>query len=149
MKNFESLIYEDFLAEGLGFLRPSPHAEHDEVSHQLDAHSAHPFIPDWAHAKMESLRHPDKFAHALRGGRIERIHPGEVGSIHNASSWDQVDREKRKRVQAKVEGGDKLDMPIVLHHRASGEKYLLAGNSRLAYHSGVKKRPTPVVHIDV
>ena len=114
MKNFESLLYEEFLAEGLGFIRPSPRTEHDEVSHQLNAHSSQPFIPDWAHKKLETLRHPDKFAHAVRGGRIERIHPGDVGSIHNASSWGEVDREKQKRVQAKVEYGDKLDMPIVL-----------------------------------
>jgi hypothetical protein len=79
---------------------------------------------------------------------VHHVHPGDVKHINNTGdAFRDLDPNKRRRVQSHFSSGKRVTTPIVLHNKTTGDKHLLAGNTRLAYNSQINRRSTPAVHI--
>lgn len=137
------------------FTKPKSGEEHDEILHQLEEDKRKPFLPNWVRKAMTKMVDPKKFdTYQWKHSGTSYLKPTD--KIENSASWNDLDPEKKKKVQELYKSGAKITMPTILTRRVwdsdnpgEYERWLLGGSHRLAYNRDVQKKVTPVFEIRV
>jgi len=148
-KTNENVMETDEHSQPVKWIKPNHREEHHEVQHQLQAHKAKAFLPHHVASQLKRLRHPEVFANAMKNGKIEHVTPHEAANkiANTGDDFHSLEPEKQQRVKQSF-SKKTVKTPIVLHHEPSGHKHLLAGNTRLAYNSQIRKKNTPVLNLN-
>ena len=138
---------------------PHHSEEHDEVHTQLGV-PKHVF-PDHVNKQLKHLSNKSNFEKAMKSAKTTHIHHSDK-NLHKMGNTDaadkrgimhnpEIDDTKRKRVSNQYDEAsskNKMTKPIILHHKASGHKHLLAGNTRLTHGVQDRKEKVPVHTIE-
>lgn len=125
MKRFTEYINE------WKWVRPSPGSEHDETQ--------------WQHGHTGPTKELGKFKNkftymnAMRTAKVERITPSQTNNLGNHGG--DIENEKLKRMKSTAIGQRNREMPIIMHNRTTGERHLLAGNTRTTHTTKIEKKP--------
>jgi len=145
-----TIIIEEFKENYGKFKVPNGEDEHDEIPYQLNSIKKGDLeFPNHLKKYMEHLSDKNNYRKALKGGKVNNISPDEASNnISNTGDpYNELDVNKRKRVEKQFNSNEKVKMPVVLHDLHTGYKHLLGGNTRLGYNSQILKSNTPVMHL--
>lgn len=141
MRSFRSFM------EQVGWVKPRPHEEHDEVHYQLGA--PHGTYPDHVHKMLNHLKKPENYHAAMKNGKSMTVTPMSAKKISNTDAGRKpkpgsIDKEKAARVSKLMKGSKPVTKPIVMHDTHTGHTHLLAGNTRLTHNTHYGSGNTPV-----
>ena len=142
------LKFKTYIKEEINYHNPKHDAEHDEVHTQLDVPKN--TYPGHVHNQLKHLSNKKNFVSSMKNATTTYIHhtDKDLNKIGNTDVADkrginknpEIEKEKRDRVNKHWEEGKRglrsIEKSIILHHKESGHKHLLAGNTRLT--SGVQ-----------
>lgn len=148
MKTFLEFINESYTGK-ISWTAPDADKEHGEVHHQLASHNESPFLPDWAHKRLQQLKDKNEWNKAIGSGKRKIYTRSDIKNTGNTGEeWKDVEKDKKKRRAPTLYGKDKkVERSIVLKNPETGERHLLGGHHRATYVTGVLKRPTEVHEI--
>lgn len=142
MKSFTDFILESYKGP-INWIIPNPETEHGEVFHQLNSHSASPFLPDWVHKRLSELKDKSEFQKAMNSGKTKTFTRKDVENTGNTGDkWYDVENDEKKRRAPRLYGKDKkVQRPVYLENPKTKERWLLGGHHRSTYVTDVMKRP--------
>tara|TARA_B100000131_G_C17686894_1_gene438928 strand:- start:32 stop:529 length:498 start_codon:yes stop_codon:yes gene_type:complete len=161
--------FKSYIEEEIKYRDSKPDAEHNEVHTQLDAHKViekeepkHKW-PDHVVKQLKHLSNKKNFVSAMKKSKTTYVHhtDKDLDKINNSDVWDKkgikgseyIDKAKKDRVSKQFEKAKKdknfsIEKPIILHHKETGFKHLLAGNTRLTAGVHDHKDKVPVHTIE-
>ena len=146
--------FKSYIGEEIKYHDPKHDAEHDEVHTQLGVPKG--VYPGHVVKQLTKLKNKKNFVSAMKNAKTTYVHhkDKDLGKMGNTDAADKrginknpdIEKEKRDRVNSQWEkakkGEGSIEKPIILHHKETGHKHLLAGNTRLT--SGVQDQKTKV-----
>ena len=148
------LKFKSYIEEEIKYRDPKHDAEHDEVRTQLGVPKG--VYPSHVTKQLKHLSNKKNYISAMKNAKTTYVHhkDKDLGKMGNTDAADKrgindnydIDKEKRDRVNSQwkkaKKGEGSIEKPIILHHKETGHKHLLAGNTRLT--SGVQDQKTKV-----
>jgi len=120
---------------------PTKDTEHDEVKHQAadsKTKEGKPYYSSATRRGLKRLGSRKNFKKALKKSKTTTMTRGDLEKTGNFDSRvTGLDRSKVKRVSGQFKSG-KVERPVVMKHRGTGETHLLGGNTRAAIGSSRK-----------
>ena len=137
------LRFKSYIEEEIKYHDPKHDAEHDEVHTQLGVPKG--VYPSHVTKQLKHLSNKKNFVSAMKNAKTTYVHhtDKDLGKMGNTDAADkrgihknpEIDKEKRDRVNSQWQNAKKgkgsIEKPIILHHKETGHKHLLAGNTRL------------------
>ena len=145
--------FKSYIEEEIKYHDSKPDAEHNEVQTQIDTSKViekdepeHKW-PDHVVKQLKHLSNKKNFVSAMKKSKTTYIHhtDKDLDNINNSDVWDKkgtkgskyIIKSKKDRVSKQFEkaknGKGSIEKPIILHHKETGFKHLLAGNTRLTH----------------
>ena len=153
--------FKKFIEEENKWKDPHHTEEHDEIHTQMQAPKS--AYPDHVHKQLKHLSNKSNYEKAMKTAKTTFIHHTDK-NLHKMGNTDaahpkyggvmknpEIEPEKRDRVASqysKASSQNKMTKPIILHHKASGHKHLVAGNTRLTHGVQDRKEKVPVHTIE-
>ena len=137
------LKFKSYIKEEIKYHNPKHDAEHDEVHTQLEVPAG--VYPNHVTKQLKHLSNKKNYVSAMKKAKTTYVHhtDKDLGKIGNTDAANEkgihkikeIDKEKRDRVNSqwqKAKNNKKysIEKPIILHHKETGHKHLLAGNTR-------------------
>jgi hypothetical protein len=139
MITFKEYILEE-RHESVSWIPPNSD-EHDEVEYQLRGHRQKPFLPDWVANRLNELSDRGNWNKAMRKGKTVDFTRQTLQQVNNTDHWQNVNKDKQKRVLQMFKQHKDIEMPIILRNPTTGEHHLIAGNSRASYSTQILNKP--------